>query len=147
MGARKRIVAEARKERKKNIAYAILRHCPTSPRKMRLVADLIRGLEVNKALDILKYTKKEAARRLEKLLLSAISNWQQKNEDKNINDVTLIISKIHVDQGRTLKRIRPAPQGRAYRIRKRSNHVTLVLDVKKEENTENLKQNIEAQAV
>jgi len=147
MGARKRIAAETRKENKKNIAYAILRHCPTSPRKMRLVADLIRGVEVNKALDILKYTKKEAARRLEKLLLSAISNWQQKNEDKNINDVTLIVSKIYVDQGRTLKRIRPAPQGRAYRIRKRSNHVTIVLDTKKEENKETIEQNIEAKAV
>ncbi len=145
MGARKRLAAIARKEQKKKLVYAILRHCPTSPRKMRLVADLIRGVEVNKALDILKYTKKEAARRLEKLLLSAIANWQEKNEGTNLNDVTLYVSKIHVDQGRTLKRIRPAPQGRAYRIRKRSNHVTLFVDVKNE-NIENNNDNTQEKA-
>ncbi|MFP4024335.1 MAG: 50S ribosomal protein L22 [Thiohalospira sp.] len=128
MGARKRIRANKIKESKKNQYFAKLRNCPTSPRKMRLVADMVRGMEVNKALDVLKYSSKEASNRLEKLLLSAIANWQGKNEGVRIEDSKLIVKEIFVDGGRTLKRIQPAPQGRAHRIRKRSNHVTLVLD-------------------
>jgi large subunit ribosomal protein L22 len=127
MGARKRNRAEKLKEAKKTTYSAVLRNCPTSPRKMRLLADLIRGVEVNKALDILKYNPKEASRRLEKLVLSAIANWQGKNEDVRIEDSNLIVKEIAVDSARMLKRIQPAPQGRAYRIRKRSNHVTIVL--------------------
>lgn len=127
MGARKRISAEKRKEERKNTASALLKNCPSSPRKMRLVADIIRGSDVNKALDILKYTQKEPARKLEKLLMSAISNWQNKNEGVRLEDSELYIKEIFVDSGRQLKRLRPAPQGRAYRIRKRSNHVTLIL--------------------
>ncbi len=130
MGIRKHIRAESIKEEKKTQYYARLRNCPTSPRKMRLVADMIRGQEVNKALGILRYTKKEAAQRLEKLLLSAIANWQSKNEGVRIEDSNLHIKSIFVDSARVLKRLRPAPQGRAYRIRKRSNHVTLFVDSK-----------------
>jgi large subunit ribosomal protein L22 len=107
-------------------AVAKLNNCPTSPRKMRLVVDTIRGEDVYKALNILKFTKKEAARRVEKLLLSAISNWEQKHE-LDPEDSDLYIKEAFVNQGRTLKRYRPAPQGRATRIRKRSNHVTLVV--------------------
>ena len=128
MGAKKRNRANEAKEAKKSQYFAVLNNCPTSPRKMRLVVDLIRGQEVNKALDILKYNSKEASGRVEKLLLSAISNWQNKNEGVRIEDSQLFVKEIFVDQGRTLKRLRPAPQGRAHRIRKRSNHVTLVLD-------------------
>ncbi len=128
MGSRKQQRAQKIKEEKKNKAFAVLRNCPTSPRKMRLVADLVRGEEVNKALDTLKFSSKEASRKVEKLLLSAISNWQVKNEGVRIEDSHLIVKEIFVDQARTLKRLRPAPQGRAHRIRKRSNHVTLVLD-------------------
>jgi large subunit ribosomal protein L22 len=128
MGARKRNTAEQRKEAVKNNYQAILRNCPTSPRKMRLVTGLIRGKEVNKALDILKFSPQEASRRLEKLLLSAISNWQSKNEGVRIEESNLFVKKISVDSGRVLKRLQTAPQGRAYRIKKRSNHVTLVLD-------------------
>lgn len=109
-------------------AVAKLNNVPTSPRKMRLVADLIRGERVNKALNILKFEPKQGAARLEKLLLSAISNWQQHNEDVDLEEADLYVKTIHVDSGRILKRLRPAPQGRAHRIRKRSNHVTLVLD-------------------
>jgi large subunit ribosomal protein L22 len=127
MGARKRIQAEKRKEAKKTTYSAMLCNCPTSPRKMRLLADLIRGVEVNKALDMLRYSTKEASRGLEKLVLSAVANWQVKNEDSRIEDSKLYIKEVYVDQSRTLKRIQPAPQGRAYRIRKRSNHVTVVL--------------------
>ncbi|PLX12726.1 MAG: 50S ribosomal protein L22 [Marinilabiliales bacterium] len=127
MGARKRNRAEALKEERKQKYYAVLRNCPTSPRKMRLVADLIRGENVNRALDILKYTNKEAAQRMEKLVMSAISNWQQKNEGVRIEDSNLIVKDVYVDSARILKRLRPAPQGRAYRIRKRSNHVTVIL--------------------
>ena len=130
MGAKKRNRANQIKEAKKEQYFASLRDCPTSPRKMRLVVDLIRGQEVNKALDVLKYSSKEASGRVEKLLLSAISNWQNKNEGVRIEDSQLFVKEIFVDQGRTLKRLRPAPQGRAHRIRKRSNHVTLVLDSK-----------------
>jgi large subunit ribosomal protein L22 len=128
MGSRKQQRAQQIKEDKKNTAFAVLRNCPTSPRKMRLVADIVRGEEVNKALDSLKFSPKEASRKVEKLLLSAISNWQIKNEGIRIEDSHLIVKEIFVDQARTLKRLRPAPQGRAHRIRKRSNHVTVVLD-------------------
>ena len=128
MGSRKRLMAEKAKEEKSNIAFAKLNNSPIAPRKMRLVADLIRGEEVNKALNILQNNAKDAAGSLEKLLRSALSNWEQKNEDKSIEDETLIVSSIQVDNGKMLKRIQPAPQGRAHRIRKRSNHVTIVVD-------------------
>ena len=127
MGNRKRQTAQAIKEAKKALAFAKLNNCPTSPRKMRLVADQVRGEDVNKALAILKFSPKEASRRLEKLLLSALANWQAKNEDADIEDAALFVKEIRVDSGNMLKRLRPAPQGRAHRIRKRSNHVTLVL--------------------
>ena len=120
-------MAERIKAEKKKVAFAKLNNCPTSPRKMRLVADLIRGEKVEKALAILRFNSKEASRKLEKLLLSALANWQAKNEDSNVEDAELIVSEIRVDGGTMLKRLRPAPQGRAHRIRKRSNHVTLVL--------------------
>jgi large subunit ribosomal protein L22 len=128
MGARKRNSAEQRKEATKNHYQAILRNCPTSPRKMRLVTGLISGVEVNKALDILRFSPHEASRRLEKLLLSAIANWQAKNEGVRVEESNLFVKKISVDGGRALKRLQTAPQGRAYRVRKRSNHVTLILD-------------------
>ena len=127
MGKRKKQMAEAIKEAKKNIVLAKLNNCPTSPRKMRLVADLVRGEKVERALNILKFSPKEASRRLETLLLSAIANWQAKNEDANMEEADLFVKEIRVDCGTMLKRLRPAPQGRAHRIRKRSNHVTLVL--------------------
>ena len=130
MGVRKRERALEIKEAKKSLAFAKLNNCPTSPRKMRLVADLVRGVEVEKALAILKFNQKEAAARLVKLLLSAISNWQAKNEGANLEDAQLFVKEIRVDEGAMLKRLRPAPQGRAHRIRKRSNHVTLVLGAK-----------------
>ncbi|VAW24619.1 LSU ribosomal protein L22p (L17e) [hydrothermal vent metagenome] len=138
MGARKRLAAEKRKEEKKQQYFAVLKNCPTSPRKMRLVADMIRGIEVNKALDILKYSSKNASRNVEKLLLSAIANWQAKNEGVRIEESQLYVSRIMVDSGRMLKRLRPAPQGRAHRIRKRSNHVTIYLDSVQENIEENL---------
>ncbi|MEA3317893.1 MAG: 50S ribosomal protein L22 [Bacteroidota bacterium] len=128
MGARKRIRANKIKESKKQKYFAVLKNCPTSPRKMRLVADMVRGMEVNQALDTLKFSSKEASNRVEKLLLSAIANWQEKNEGVRIEDSSLVIKEIFVDSARMLKRIQPAPQGRAHRIRKRSNHVTLFLD-------------------
>jgi len=128
MGARKRIRANQLKEERQNRYYATLRNCPTSPRKMRLVTDMIKGVEVNKALDMLKFSNKEASRKVEKLLLSAIANWQAKNEDARLEESKLFVKEAYVDQSRTLKRIQPAPQGRAHRIRKRSNHVTIVLD-------------------
>ncbi len=137
MGARKRIRANQIKEEKSQKSYAILRNCPSSPRKMRLVADLVRGVEVDKALDILKYSSKAASKDVEKLLLSAVANWQAKNEASRIEDADLYVKEIYVDSGRVLKRIKPAPQGRGYRIRKRSNHVTLVVDSKKELVNEN----------
>ncbi|MBT4324548.1 MAG: 50S ribosomal protein L22 [Candidatus Marisimplicoccus sp.] len=130
MGSRKRNSADKIKEAKKDIAFAKLNNCPTSPRKMRLVADQIRGEDISNALSILKFSPKEASRRLEKLLVSAISNWQSKNEDSNIDTAQLFVKEIRVDGGSMLKRIRTAPQGRAHRIRKRSNHVTLVLSSK-----------------
>ncbi len=136
MGARKRIRAEKIKEARKQEYVARLRNVPTSPRKMRLVADMVRGMEVNKALDVLKFSTKEASRRVEKLLLSAIANWKEKNEDVRLEDANLYVKEIFVDSGRILKRLRPAPQGRAHRIRKRSNHVTIKVD-SKVENQEN----------
>lgn len=134
MGNRKKQSAEAIKEAKKNMAFAKLNNCPTSPRKMRLVADQVRGEEVDKALAILKFSPKEASRRLEKLLLSAIANWQAKNEEADLENAALFVKEIRVDSARMLKRLRPAPQGRAHRIRKRSNHVTLVLGASNIEN-------------
>lgn len=127
MGVRKKQMAERIKAEKKQIAFAKLNDCPTSPRKMRIVADLVRGVEVEKALAILRFNQKEASRRLEKLLLSAVANWQAKNEDADVEDADLFVKEIRVDSASMLKRLRPAPQGRAHRIRKRSNHVTLVL--------------------
>ncbi|MBL4887970.1 MAG: 50S ribosomal protein L22 [Flavobacteriaceae bacterium] len=127
MGVRKKERAEQMKEARKTLAFAKLNNCPTSPRKMRLVADLVRGEKIDKALNTLRFTQKEPARRLEKLLLSAIANWQAKNEDGDIEGADLFIKEIRVDSGTMLKRLRTAPQGRAHRIRKRSNHVTLVL--------------------
>lgn len=136
MGARKRISAEERKEALKSIYFAKLNNVPTSPRKMRLVADMIRGMEVNKALSVLKFSTKEASGRMEKLLRSAISNWEQKTEQKAENG-NLYISGVHVDSARMLKRLRTAPQGRGYRIRKRSNHVTLFVDTKNTNDNQN----------
>ena len=135
MGARKRKKAEQIKEQKKNTISAVMKNCPSSPRKMRLVADMVRGMEVNKALDILKHTPKSSAEKIEKLLLSAIANWQAKNEGSRIEESNLYIKEIAVDEGRTLRRIRPAPQGRAYVIRKRSNHVTILLGSKAHKTT------------
>ena len=128
MGARKRIKADAMKEARKKIAFAKLNNCPTSPRKMRLIADLIRGMDADRALSELKLNPKEASMRMEKLLLSALANWEAKNEGKRMDDNDLYVSEVKVDSGRMLKRVQPAPQGRAHRIRKRSNHVTLVVD-------------------
>ena len=130
MGVRKKLRADEIKEAKKSLAFAKLNNCPTSPRKMRLVADLVRGQQVDKALAILKFNQKEAAARLEKLLLSAIANWQAKNENANLEEAGVFIKEIRVDGSAILKRLRPAPQGRAHRIRKRSNHITLVLGAK-----------------
>ncbi len=125
MGARKRKSAEALKEARKIKSYASLRNLRMSPRKVRLVADQVRGMEVNQALNILKYSPKYASDHIEKLLFSAIANWQAKNEKKQIEDSDLVVKEIFVDAGRTLKRIQPAPQGRAFRVRKRSCHITL----------------------
>ena len=133
MGVRKKNRADAIEEERKKIAFAKLNNCPTSPRKMRLVADIIRGEDVDKALHILKFNPKEASSRLEKLLLSALANWEAKNEGARIEESQLFVKEVTVDSGRMLKRIQPAPQGRAHRIRKRSNHVTLVLGSKTEE--------------
>ena len=127
MGLIKRQSAEKIKEAKKQVAFAKLNNCPTSPRKMRIVADSVRGKKVDMALTILKFSQKEASNRLEKLLMSAISNWQSKNEDADVEQANLFIKEIRVDSAGMLKRLRPAPQGRAHRIRKRSNHVTLIL--------------------
>jgi large subunit ribosomal protein L22 len=128
MGARKKNRADELKEERKNNSFAKLNNCPTSPRKMRLVADMIRGVEVSKALFMLQHSPKEASGRLEKLLKSAIANWEAKNEGKKPEESNLIVSNVNVDSGRVLKRLRPAPQGRGHRIRKRSNHVTIEVD-------------------
>ncbi len=129
MGARKRIAADARKAALKTQYFAKLNGVPSSPRKMRYVVDMIRGMEVNRALGVLRFSKKQAAKDVEKLLRSAIANWEAKTAQK-IEDVELYVSKVFVDEGVTMKRMRPAPQGRGYRIRKRSNHVTLFVDAK-----------------
>ncbi|MBS7371918.1 MAG: 50S ribosomal protein L22 [Paraprevotella sp.] len=129
MGKRKRLAADSRKEARKAVSFAKLRNVPSSPRKMRYVVDLVRGMEVNRALGTLKFCVKAASADVEKLLRSAIANWEQKHERKAENG-ELYITKIFVDEGTTLKRMRPAPQGRGYRIRKRSNHVTLFVDTK-----------------
>lgn len=138
MGARNRFRAEQRKEARKNEYIARLRNCPTSPRKMRLVADLVRGRDVNSALSILKHSPQIAAKYLYKLVLSGVSNWQAKNEGKRVEESGLYIKDIYVDSARILKRIQPAPQGRAHRIRKRSNHVTLFIDSRVEVDLEEL---------
>lgn len=129
MGARKRLSAEARKEALKTQYFAKLQNVPSSPRKMRYVVDMVRGMEVNRALGTLRFSKKAASVQVEKLLRSAIANWEQKN-DRKAEDGELFITKIFVDEGVTLKRMRPAPQGRGYRIRKRSNHVTIFVGTK-----------------
>ena len=138
MGARKQIAADARKEAKKSTYIAKLNNCPTSPRKMRLVADMVRGLDVYKALSLLQFTPKQSAIRIEKLISSAIANFENKS-GLRAGDSNLYIKEIQVDSARQLKRLRPAPQGRAHRIRKRSNHVTIIIDRKitNEENQTN----------
>lgn len=141
MGKRKREMAERLKEIKRQTAIAKANDVPSSPRKMRLVADTVRGVEVNHALDLLKFSKKAPSKVLETLLRSAIANWEAKNQDKakELDNGNVIVKTIMVDGGRTLKRIRPCPQGRAGRIRKRSNHVTIILDVKKPSTVEDNK--------
>ncbi len=136
MGQRKKISAEARKEANKSLYFAKLNDVPTSPRKMRLVADMIRGMEVNKALSVLKFSGKEASQKMEKLLKSAIANWEVKNEERAEN-ANLYVSAVYVDSATMLKRLRTAPQGRGYRIRKRSNHVTLYVDTKNTNDNQN----------
>ena len=138
MGVRKKEMADRIMAENKQTAFAKLNDCPTSPRKMRLVADLIRGKKVEMALAILKFNSREASRRLEKLLLSAIANWEAKNEDASIEDADLFVKEIRVDGGTMLKRLQTAPQGRAHRIRKRSNHVTLVLGAHNQTQTESV---------
>lgn len=128
MGARKKISAEKRKEAMKTVAIAHLRNVPTSPRRMRQVADLIRGVEVDKALGILRFSTRHSSRDLEKLLVSAISNWQAKNDGARADEAGLVVKSIQVNEARGLKRMLPAPQGRAYRMKKRSNHVSLIVD-------------------
>ncbi|MCB0791058.1 MAG: 50S ribosomal protein L22 [Flavobacteriales bacterium] len=128
MGARKKNSAEARKEAMKQVAIARLRNVPTSPRRMRQVADLIRGVEVGRALDILRFSTRHSSRDLEKLLRSAIANWETKHEGQKAEAANLVVRSVQVDEARSLKRMLPAPQGRAYRMRKRSNHVTLIVD-------------------
>ena len=145
MGARKRLAAEARKEERKNLYMARLVDNPTSPRKTRIMADLIRGKNVDYAMNVLKYSKREAAEKLLKLLKSAVANWQVKNEGVRLENADLYVKSIVVDGGRMLKRIRTAPQGRAHRIRKRSNHVTIIIDDRNANNNNNIEetQNIE----
>jgi large subunit ribosomal protein L22 len=129
MGARKRLAAEKRKEKMKTTYISRLVDYPTSPRKMRLVADIIRGVEANKALDILTFTRKEAAKVMAKVLRSAIANFEEKS-GLRAEESDLYIKEVFVDESKPLKRVQPAPQGRAHRIKKRSNHVTLILDTK-----------------
>jgi large subunit ribosomal protein L22 len=131
MGVRKKNSSETRKETNKTIAFAKLNNCPSSPRKMRLVADLVRGKDIMTAINYLKFNPKVASKDLEKLLISAINNWEQKNEGQDAYSSELFVKEVKVDGGRMLKRIQPAPQGRAHRIRKRSNHITIVVDTKK----------------
>lgn len=136
MGSRKRLASEARKEANKSLYFAKLNDCPISPRKMRLVVDLVRGLDVEKALAVLKFTNRDAAPRLRKLLLSCIANWEQKT-GKSADTGNLFVKTVFVTPGPTAKRMRPAPQGRGHRIRKRSNHVTLFIDSRETINLEN----------
>ena len=136
MGARKKLAAEKRKKKKKTMYFAKLQDVPTSPRKMRLVVDMIRGMEVNRALGVLRFSSKAPAARVEKLLRSAIANWETKNERKAENG-ELFVTEVYVDGGATLKRMRPAPRGRGYRIRKRSNHVTLFVGAKNNNEDQN----------
>ncbi len=131
MGVRKKNSSETRKEANKTIAFAKLNNCPSSPRKMRLVADLVRGKDIMTAINYLKFNPKVASKDLEKLLISAINNWEQKNEGQDAYSSELFVKEVKVDGGRMLKRIQPAPQGRAHRVRKRSNHITIVVDTKK----------------
>ena len=131
MGKRKKLAAEARKAALKTQYFAKLKDVPSSPRKMRYVVDMIRGMEVNRALGTLKFSSKAASADVEKVLRSAIANWEQKNE-RTAEDGELFVTRVFVDEGATLKRMRPAPQGRGYRIRKRSNHITLYVDTKKD---------------
>jgi large subunit ribosomal protein L22 len=145
MGVRKRVSAEKRKEIIKTTAIARNVAVPTSPRKTRVVADLIRGLEVTQAINILRYNAKAPAARLEKLLQSAISNWEAKSGEK-IDEGTVYVKTVAVDSGRMLKRLRPAPQGRGYRVRKRSNHVTIVLDTMSNRKKKNIKTEAKAEA-
>jgi large subunit ribosomal protein L22 len=128
MGARKKISADKRKEAMKTVAIAHLRNVPTSPRRMRQVADLIRGQEVDKALGILRFSTRHSSRDLEKLLMSAIANWQAKNDGQKADEAGLVVKSVQVNEARGLKRMLPAPQGRAYRMKKRSNHVSLIVD-------------------
>lgn len=133
MGARKRLRSEKNKEARKSLFMAKLNNCPTSPRKMRLVADMIRGENIEMALHMLEHSPQQAALRLKKLLLSAIANWQVKNEGIKLEDSNLYVKSVMVDSGRMLKRVQPAPQGRAFRVRKRSNHVTLIVGSREQE--------------
>lgn len=135
MGARKHNTAEEKKEANKSLYFAKLNNCPSSPRKMRLVAGLISGKNVELAMNILQHTPNYAAEKLNKLVKSALANWQQKNEGARMEESNLFVKEVKVDEGRILKRVQPAPQGRAHRIKKRSNHVTVILDsrVKQEE--------------
>ena len=129
MGKRKKVSADARKDSLKNVSFAKLRNVPSSPRKMRLIVDTIRGMEVFRALGVLRFSNKDAAIPVEKLLRSAIANWEQKNERRAESGELFVVS-VNVDAATTLKRMRPAPQGRGFRIRKRSNHITLFVDTK-----------------
>ncbi len=137
MGSRKRIAAEKRKEAKKQVAVASLRKVPTSPRKMRQIADTIRGVEVERALGLLRFSTRHASKPMEKLLMSAIANWEAKNEGQKAGDTKLVVKTVMVDESTGLKRMLPAPQGRAYRMVKRSNHVTLVVDTAPAQPAEN----------
>lgn len=128
MGQRKKLAADARKEVMRTVAIAHLRNVPTSPRRMRQVADMIRGQEVDKALGILRFSTRHSSRDMEKLLLSAIANWQTKNEGRKADEAGLVVKSVQVNEARGLKRMLPAPQGRAYRMKKRSNHVSLIVD-------------------
>jgi large subunit ribosomal protein L22 len=142
MGARKRLSAEARKEKNSNVCMARLVDNSTSPRKARLMADLVRGENIEYALNVLKYSKKESSEKIRKLILSAVSNWQAKNETERIEDSGLYIKEIFVDGGTMLRRLRTAPKGMGYRIRKRSNHITVILGSKVEEIEEMQEENI-----
>jgi len=145
MGARKRLAAEARKEKKRDVCMARLVDNGTSPRKTRLMADVVRGRDVEYALNVLKYSKKESAGKIRKLILSAIANWQQKNETTRVEDGALYVKEIFVDGGTMVKRLRTAPKGMGYRIRKRSNHITVILDSRIENNIEEVQEENENQ--